>query len=88
MAADDLPDFDAMLVELEELERREREVSDYRRKLQARLDSFPNELTAREEQRASTERKELHQRIDELRAHLKPVLKGGPEPAPTPRLGA
>jgi hypothetical protein len=47
-------------------------------------------LTAREEQRVSTERKKLHHRIDGLRAQLKPVLKGGPEPepAPTPRLGA
>jgi hypothetical protein len=83
-----LPDFDALLVELEHLERRERELSDFRRLLHARLNSFPNELTARREREVSAERIELHRRIDELRAILRPILRQ-PEPPPTvPRLGA
>jgi len=88
MAYDELPDFDAMLAELVELETREREVSAERRRLHARLDSFPNELTARREKQVSAERRALHARIDELRLVLRPIL-GVPElPAPVPRLGA
>ena len=83
-----LPDFDALLVELEQLERREREASDYRRLLHARLNSFPNELTARKEREVSAERIELHRRIDELRAVLRPVLREPEPPEAAPRLGA
>jgi len=88
MAADELPDFDAMLAELAELERRERQVSDERRMLHLRLDKFPNEVAVKRERDLSAERRELHRRIDELRATLRPVL---PEPEPPkrpPRLGA
>jgi hypothetical protein len=59
-----------LLAELEHLERREREVSAYRRKLHDRLDSFPNEVTLAHERQVSAERRELHARIDELRAAL------------------
>lgn len=64
------PDPSSRLVELEHLERREREVSALRRKLHDRLDSFPNEVTQAREREVSAERRELHQRIDELRAAL------------------
>lgn len=88
MAPDQLPDFDALLADLERLERREREVSDERRRLHARLDKFPNEVAAAREREVSAERRELHRRIDELRAQLRPVLlEREPEPPP-PRLGA
>ncbi len=88
MAFDELPDFDALLAELVELESREREISAERRRLHARLDTFPNELTARRERVVSAERRALHARIDELRLVLRPML-GVPEPpAPVPRLGA
>jgi len=88
MAYDELPDFDALLAELVDLETREREISAERRRLHARLDTFPNELTARRERQVSAERRGLHVRIDELRLVLRPVL-GVPEPpAPAPRLGA
>ena len=47
-----------MLVELEQLEVREREVSAIRRKLHDRLDTFPNEITAKREQEVSKERRQ------------------------------
>jgi ABC-type phosphate transport system auxiliary subunit len=88
MAHDHLPDFDELLAELVTLERRERQVSDERRRLHLRLDKFPNDLDTRREQAVSAERRELHVRIDALRAELRPVL-GTPEPpAEPPRLGA
>ena len=61
---------DRLFVELEELERREREISAIRRRLHDRLDSFPNEVARRQEAAISAERRELHRRIDELRARL------------------
>jgi len=64
-------DLNAMLVELEQLELREREVSAVRRKLHNRLDTFPNEITAKREQEVSKERRRLHRRIDVLRAELR-----------------
>lgn len=76
-----------LLAELETLELREREVSDYRRRLHARLDAYPNEVTALEEKRVSTERRELHRRIDALRAHLRPELERQAQEPPR-RLGA
>jgi len=88
MAHDHLPDFDELLAELVGLERHERQVSDERRRLHLRLDTFPNELDAAREKAISAERRQLHLRIDALRARLRPVL-GSPEPPPPPsRLGA
>ncbi len=57
MASDELPDFDAMLAELTELERRERQVSDERRMLHLRLDKFPNEVAAKREREVSAQRR-------------------------------
>jgi hypothetical protein len=59
-----------MIVELEQLEQQERKVSAFRRHLHDRLDSFPNELTARREREVSETRRVLHRRIDSLRAQL------------------
>ena len=64
------PDPSSLLVELEHLERREREVSALRRKLHDRLDSFPNEVTLLREREVSAERRDLHLRIDQVRAKL------------------
>lgn len=75
------------MAELESLELREREVSDYRRRLHARLDSYPNELTAQEEKRVSSERRDLHRRIDALRARLRPELERKAQEPPRSRLG-
>ena len=71
MASQSFFDLNAMLVELEQLELREREVSAVRRKLHNRLDTFPNEITAKREQEVSKERRRLHRRIDVLRAELR-----------------
>ena len=61
------------MIELVQLEARERELSGLRGKLHVRLDGFPNEVTARQEQQSSSERRAVHQRIDELRAKLAPI---------------
>jgi hypothetical protein len=70
MASQTFFDINAMIVEHEQLEQQERKVSDYRRQLHDRLDSFPNELTARREREVSATRRALHRRIDALRAQL------------------
>jgi hypothetical protein len=64
-------DLNKVLVELEQLELREREVSATRRKLHERLDAFPNEVTAKREQEVSKERRYLHRQIDLLRGELR-----------------
>jgi hypothetical protein len=64
-------DLKGMLVELEQLELREREVSALRHELHEALDSEPNDLVARREQEVSRERRQLHRRIDVLRAELR-----------------
>jgi hypothetical protein len=63
-------DASTLLAELEHLERREREVSSFRRKLHERLDSFPNDVTQLREREVSAERRDLHLRIDQVRAKL------------------
>lgn len=70
MASQTFFDMNSMLVELEQLENEERNVSARRRRLHDRLDAFPNEVTAAEERRVSQLRRELHRRIDKLRAEL------------------
>jgi len=78
----------ALFAELEALELREREVSAHRRRLHARLDAYPNEVTAQAERKVSAERKDLHRRIDSLRAYLRPELEREAEQPPKSRLGA
>jgi hypothetical protein len=68
-----MADYNGILLELVELERRERQVSAFRRKLHDRLDSFPNELTQERERQVSAERRDLHRRIDTLRARVRPL---------------
>lgn len=70
MATQTFFDINAMIVELEQLEYQEREVSALRRQLHNRLDSFPNEVTERRERDVSAKRRLLHRRIDSLRAEL------------------
>jgi hypothetical protein len=60
-----------LLAELEELERRERELSDLRGKLHERIDKgFPNEFTLRHERQVSDERRQLQREIDAVRGRL------------------
>jgi chromosome segregation ATPase len=70
MATQTFFDFNAMMVELEQLEDQERKVSETRRHLHDRLDSFPNEVTAAKEREVSDARRALHKRIDTLKAEL------------------
>jgi len=70
MAASQKPDFDAMVAELDRLEREEREISALRRRLQDRIDTFPTNMLRARERQVSEERRELHRRIDLLRAEL------------------
>jgi hypothetical protein len=74
-AARDLPDLESLLVELSKLEQREREVSGLRGRVHRRLDGFPNEVTKRQESQLSAERRELHERIDQLRAQLASIRR-------------
>ena len=71
MASQTFFDLNKMLVELEQLERREREVSKLRRQLHMNLDSFPNDVMAQREKQVSDERRRLHRRIDILRSELR-----------------
>lgn len=64
------PDVVALVRELLALEREEREVSSLRLKLHDRLSSFHNAGTEAREGELSVRRKELHQRIDIVRAEL------------------
>jgi len=75
MAVARLPDMDALAIELEQLERSEREISARRTRLHDRLASFPNEFTQRQEREVSAERRAIHSRIDELRAQLAPLRR-------------
>lgn len=59
---------DELEVLLKQLEAEEREVSALRRKFHDRLASFPNEMTREKEHDLSRRRRELHIRIDTLRA--------------------
>jgi hypothetical protein len=70
MATQTFFDFNAMIIELEQLEQQERKVSDMRRQLHDRLDSFPNDTAAAKERKISDARRALHKRIDSLRAEL------------------
>lgn len=71
-------DVAALAAELIRLEREERELSALRRKLHERLASFDNAQTAARELAVSAQRRELHRRIDVLRADLAGVQGPGP----------
>jgi hypothetical protein len=70
MAATVTSDPAALHLRLQELERREQELSKLRRQLHDRLDSFPNEALQARERQVSEERRALHAEIDALREQL------------------
>jgi hypothetical protein len=75
MAYAELPDVNALIAELERLNRQEKELSAVRRRLHDHIDKgFPNEMTLARERQISDERLALHRRIAELRAALAPIL--------------
>ena len=82
MAVSESPDIDELVLELEQLEHREREISALRSKIFDRLASFPNEITQQKEREVSAERRTLHRRIDELRAQLSPLRREPDEAGP------
>jgi hypothetical protein len=68
----------AIRAELEVLEGEEREISAIRHKMHERIDlGFPTDLLIQQEQKLSKERRELHGRIDALRARLELFERGG-----------
>ena len=71
MASQTFFDLNKMLVELEQLEQREHEVSMLRRELHLNLDAYPDEVSAKREKLVSNERRQLHRRIDILRSELR-----------------
>lgn len=71
MASQSFFDLNTMLVELEQLEQQEKDVSALRRRLHDMIDSYPNEMLAARERSVSRERRRLHRRIDVLRTELR-----------------
>ncbi len=73
MAADpDLPDFDELVLERVQLQRRLRELERRLELLQQRLASFPNEVAVMQERRVATELAAVVARIDKIDATLVP----------------
>ena len=64
-------DREMIAAELLALEREERELSEFRRRLHDQIDNgFPNEFTVARERAVSARRREVHARIDALRSAL------------------
>jgi hypothetical protein len=66
-------DVQAMITELSTLQRDEVHLSALRRRLHEQIDrGFPNDIVVAREKQVSADRRELHSRIDALRAVLQP----------------
>jgi len=64
-------DTQALAAELASLQRDEVHLSALRRRLHEQIDrGFPNDIVLQRERKVSVERRELHRRIDALRAVL------------------
>jgi hypothetical protein len=73
MAADpDLPDFDELVLERVQLQRRLSELEQRHELLQQRVETFPNEVTVMQERRVASELAEVVARIDKIDATLIP----------------
>jgi hypothetical protein len=74
--AEELPGVGELLLELQALERQERDLSAIRRRLHDRIDGgFGNEIAITRERQVSAERRELHRRIDAVGAQLAPIMR-------------
>jgi hypothetical protein len=80
------PDDAALLAELDQLERKERQVSDLRLQLHERLSHFRDAAAEGREVEVSAERKALHERIDALRTELGAAGYDVADPGPNPGL--
>lgn len=66
-------DIQAVISELSTLQRDEVHLSALRRRLHEQIDrGFPNDIVLAREKQVSADRRELHRRIDALRAVLEP----------------
>jgi hypothetical protein len=64
-------DTQTLIAELATLQRDEVHLSALRRRLHEQIDrGFPNDIVLRREKKVSADRRELHRRIDALRASL------------------
>jgi hypothetical protein len=74
MTPEQVPDLEALAVELTQLVHEERQLSAFRRRLHDQIDNgFPNEVLVRREREVSDARRALHRRIDTLRLYLSPA---------------
>ncbi len=75
MAADELPDFDELAIELVRLNQREPELVRRLELAERRAVSFPSSFGTREVSRLRRERQAMLDRIDELNALLLPIRR-------------
>ena len=75
MAADELPDFDELALELVRLERRESEVARQLERAEERAGQFPSSFGMREVRRLRLERQASLDRMDQLHTLLLPVRR-------------
>jgi hypothetical protein len=75
MAADELPDFNELAIELVRLKRREPELIKRLERAEHRAVAFPSAFGEREVRRLRQERQAMIERIDELNALLLPIRR-------------
>lgn len=75
MAADELPDFDELSIELVRLERRRPELLRQLERAEERAGAFPSSFGMREVRRLRLELEAMLVRIDELDAQLLPLRR-------------
>ena len=75
MAADELPDFDELSIELVRLERRRPELLKQLERAEERAGAFPSSFGMREVRRLRLELEAMLVRIDELDAQLLPLRR-------------
>jgi hypothetical protein len=75
MAADALPDFDELALELVRLERRESELARRLDRAEERAGQFPSSFAMREVRRLRLERQAMLERMEELDTLLLPLRR-------------
>ncbi len=75
MAIDELPDVDAMLLQLVRLERRQPALERELARAQDRHTSFPNPLTERQVAKLSAELELVLASVEQLQVRLRPAMR-------------
>jgi predicted nucleic acid-binding Zn-ribbon protein len=75
VAADRLPDLDALALELVQLEHREAHVERQLVRLQDRHATFPSEMTERQLASLQREHLEMRREMNTIRAKLLPIMR-------------